>query len=133
VLTVKVTGTFVPGTKVRLGNVYLPPDIITATHDGLKFTVPAAALVAAGRAYYVGRNGREIEIVHQLSKEEIKKSSRLEMQTLISPYSDTQSRVKIDYQAPDEKISGDPSPGFDNPNDNPWVVVIGGKVFGLPS
>lgn len=126
-VTVKVRGTFLPGTTVRLGNSYLPPDNITTTHESLTFTAPATAIVAAGQVYLVGRDGREVEAIHNQTPE-----TNLTMQPpVISPYSDTQSLVRISFKSPDQPISGDQSPGFRNPNNNPWVVVIGGKVFGL--
>ncbi len=67
-VTVQVNGTFLPGTTVRLGNTYLKPDSITATHDMLTFTAPASAIVAAGQVYIVGRDGREVEASHQVKR-----------------------------------------------------------------
>jgi hypothetical protein len=127
-VTVQVTGTFLPGTTVRLGNTYLPPDSIASTHGSLTFTAPATAIVAAGQVYLVGRDGRELEAIHHQTP-----AAQLQMQTpVISPYSDTQSLVKISFKSPDQAISADIGAGSSpNPNNDPWVVVIGGKVFGL--
>jgi hypothetical protein len=122
-VTVKAVGTFLPGTTVRLGSTYLPPDSIDYTHDMLKFTTSASAIVAAGHVYFVGRDLREIEALRPYCKKD-----RLTINDVsISPYSDTQSLVIITFQAPPRaEIQG-----RHNPADDPWVVVIGGKVFGL--
>ncbi len=126
-VTVKATGTFLPGTTVRLGNTYLPPDNISATHDALKFTTLASAIVGAGQVYFVGRDGREIEAIHNETP-----TTPLTMKQLtISPYSDAQSLVKINFDAPPDAVPGDQGASNRNPADDPWVVVIGGKVFGM--
>jgi hypothetical protein len=118
-ITVKALGTFFPGTTVRLGNTYLSPDAIAATHDLLKFTAPASAIVAAGDVFFVGRDGREIHAQYPKSP---KAPLAMDPPT-ITPYSDTQSQVIIDFTPP--------GPTSSNPAINPWVVVIGSKVFGL--
>jgi hypothetical protein len=132
-VTVQVDGTFLPGTTVRLGNTYLKPDSITATHDTLTFTAPASAIVAAGQVYIVGRDGLEVWAVRQVGdKEHLNPTTGLSLkQPKISPYSDTQSLVTLDAQEPVITRSGDNSPPFENRAVDPWVVVIGGKVFGL--
>jgi hypothetical protein len=128
-VNVKTSGTFLPGTTVRLGNTYLNPDTITATHEGLTFTAPAAAIAAVGQVFIAGRDGREVEALNHLDKTP---ETRLTIQDpVISPYSDSQSLVTINFQAPDEKTPGVKGPAFKNPAVDPWVVVIGGKVFGL--
>jgi hypothetical protein len=129
-VTVLATGTFLPGTTVRLGNTYLPPDNITATHDALEFTAPASAIAAAGQVYFVGRDGREIEAIHVETQAP---AHGLTIKGLsISPYSDTQSLVKIEYEPPPPFLTGGVHNARSiNPAIDPWVVVIGGKVFGL--
>ncbi len=52
-------------------------------------------------------------------------------QPKVSPYSEAQSLVTVDFQEPVIARPGDKSPSFDNPAVDPLVVVIGGKVFGL--
>jgi hypothetical protein len=128
-VTVKMAGTYLPGTTVRLGNTYLNPDTITATHTGLTFTAPSAAIAAAGKVFIAGRDGREVEAVNHLAMSP--SPSLTIQQPVISPYSDSQSLVTIYFRAPVEEASGAKSSGFKNPAVDPWVVVIGGKVFGL--
>lgn len=128
-VTVKTNGTFLPGTTVRLGNTYLNPDNITATHEGLTFTAPAATIAAAGQVFIAGRDGREVEALNHLGNPP--KTGLTIQDPVILPYSDSQSLVKIHFQAPDETRPGDNSSAFQNPAVNPWVVIIGGKVFGL--
>ena len=126
-VTVKAVGTFLPGTTVRLVNTYLNPDRVTATRDTLQFTSPASAIVAAGQVYIVGRDGREIEALNPATAASVLTLGK----PVIAPYSDAQSLVSLSYQAPPDQVPGDHGPGFPDPNDDPWVVVIGGKVFGL--
>lgn len=128
-VTTKVTGTFLPGTTVRLGNAYLPPESITATHDTLMFTAPATAIAAAGKVYIVGRDGHVVEAVEQVGEMKLTKLSM--GPPVISPYSDDQSRVTITYTRGSIDMPGDNSSTSPNPAIDPWVVVIGGKVFGL--
>jgi hypothetical protein len=128
-VTVKVGGTFLSGTTVRLGNTYLNPDSVTATHDTLTFTAPASAIAAAGQVYIVGRDGREIAAVNQLAQ--LPASGVSITPPLIAPYSDTQSMVSFTFTPPSFPNNGDNSPGYQNPADDPWVVVLGGKVFGM--
>ncbi len=121
---VQVGGTFLPGTTVRIGNAFLNPSTITATHDALTFTVAAKALAGADRAYIVGRDNREAEVVEQESK---LPTIRLHIDKVdIQPYSDSLSQVAINFTPPDDGIALSTDPAF-----YPWVVVIGDKVFGL--
>jgi hypothetical protein len=129
-VTVRVQGTFLPGTTVHLGNTYLTPDSIPATHDELTFTTLASTIVAADRVYFVGRDGREIEALRPVHRS---RETQLEPPT-ISPYSDSQSLVKLKFKldpSASDRLHGERGPGFQDPGIDPWVVVIGSKVFGL--
>lgn len=153
---VAITGMYLPGSTVRLGSGFLSPSSVTATHDTLTFDVPAKALAATEHAFIVGRDSREQEIVQHL-KHSPTAGLRLDC-VYIRPYSDTASKVELRFRRPVEygaaapaedakplSCGGDATPTgkaaegkaldenplSSDPVYNPWVVIIGGKVFGL--
>ena len=113
---VTLTGTFLPGSTIRIGSQYLNPAIMPTTHDKLSFDVSAKALAAVDRIYLVGRDNRELEITQPWTD----RTQRLKIGVPeITPYSDSVSKVVV---------TGD----FSGPKlPSPWVMVIGGNVFGL--
>lgn len=114
---VEAEGTFLRGNTVRLGNTFVPPANITSTEDKLTFDTTANAIAAADRVFLVGRDGNERELVAQGNGSAPPKITSAEL----TPFSDTQTKVTITYSPPVE----------DTGTTNPWVVVIGGTVFGL--
>ena len=128
---VNVTGTFLPGSMVRVGSTLLNPTTITTTHDALTFDVPAKAIIAAEGVYLVGRDNRQQPVVEQRAYQE----KQLTINWLdICPYSDTLSKVKIGVSLPKESTPGVvlANASLKRRNgENPWLVLIGDKIFGL--
>jgi len=130
-VTVTAKGTFLPGMTVRIGSTYVLPDPNPADHESLVFTAPASAIVAASQVEFVDRNNQETVALNPCLKEFQcdANGDPLTMQDVaIEPFSDSQTLVKVKFNAPKE-APGDK--GAVSPKLNPWVVVIGGKVFGL--
>ena len=133
-VSVKANGTFLPGVTVRIGKVVLDPSTVTvaAADRSLTFIAAAKDILAAGGASLIGRDGQSHPILPKLG-EEPPTAKPIQIDTAkmeIQPFSDTVSSVKIPFAPP----SGLTVPySDDNPKTtlNPWIVVIGDKIFGL--
>jgi hypothetical protein len=133
-VSVEVHGTFLPGVTVRICKTVLDPATVTvsAADQSLTFTAAAKDIAAAGGASLIGRDGQSHPILFKLGVQP-PTAQPVEIDAakmVITPVSDTLSEVKIPFTPP----SGLTVP-FDDENPkttvDPWIVIIGDKVFGL--
>jgi hypothetical protein len=138
-VAVRVQGTFLPGVLVRIGSNVIVP-VLSSKNDALTFSASAQDLVRADGAMLVSRGSEETPLLQDAAPRDpsippvavrIKKD-----EVTITPYSDTQAKIVLPYDKPtglvlDSHIQGDFSTSFNDPANNPWVVTIGDKVFGL--
>jgi hypothetical protein len=133
-VSVEVHGTFLPGVTVRIGKTVLDPATVTvsAADHSLTFTAAAKDIAAAGGASLIGRDGQSHPLLSKLGLQPpAAKPVEIDAAKLvIAPVSDALSEVRIPFTPP----SGlNIQCGDDNPKTtvNPWIVIIGDKIFGL--
>jgi hypothetical protein len=126
-VSVMVAGDFLPGVAVRIGRTILSPTM-GANDNSIIFTAAAQDLLAGG-AFAVGSDGEEKPIIGFASN--CSEPLAITDPVDITPFSDSQSLVKIRFQRP----SSDFPPGLpitpDVAGQDPYVVILGDKIFGL--
>lgn len=139
---VQATGTFLDGTRVRIGSKPSASTYISSDQRTLGFYSAASDMVAAGGATILSREDDEDPLLLPLSgvSSALSTAQPLRINSVsVMPYSDSQSLVTIKFSPPSgATLPPEPCPaipGAVNPPPcvptDPWVVNIGDKVFGL--
>ena len=126
-VSVMVSGEFLPGVAVRIGRTVLSPTI-GANNNSFVFTAAAQDLLASG-AFAVGSNGEEVPIVSPSDKSPT--SLAIAAPVDISPFSESQSLVRIKFTRPDSDFIPNQKPTADVRGQDPYIVTLGDKIFGL--
>ncbi len=130
-----------PGTGVRIGAVTLPQASLTFSPDGTTVEFPAAAadIINAGGASLISRDGKSVALSNHGGADH---NEHLTIPSIkVAAFSDSTDKLTLTYklplgnELPPEPC--DPLPGqtLADPaceSHDPWIVVIGGKAYGLP-